>query len=80
MINDILNTLYKTSLISDDKKYKNIINHLTNEIIKLKNEVNNYKAFHDAIIENEIIKYKFNEYESIISNLQQEINVLKNNN
>ena len=53
---------------------------MTNEIIKLKNEVNNYKAFHDAIIENEIIKYKFNEYESIISNLQQEINVLKNNN
>ena len=80
MINDIISALYMNSFMNDDKMYKNIITHLTNEIINLKNELNNYKAFHDAIIENEIIKYKFNEYESIINNLQQEITILKNNN
>ena len=77
MINDILSVVYNNSLVSDYEIYKNIINDLTNEIIKLKNDVNNYKAFHDAILENEAIKYKFNEYESKINDLQDELYRLK---
>lgn len=77
MINDILSVVYNNSLVSDNEIYKNIINDLTNEIIKLKNDVNNYKAFHDAILENEAIKYKFNEYEAKINDLQDELYRLK---
>ncbi len=73
MIDELLQYLHLNSVTSDDT-YKAIVCCLTNEIIKLKLELSEYKAFHDAILENEAIKCKFREYELKIDELQNKIN------
>lgn len=79
MIDELLQYLHLNSVTSDDtydtyEAYKSIVCCLTNEIIKLKLELSEYKAFHDAILENEAIKCKFREYELKIDELQNKIN------
>ena len=79
-MDEILEYLHFDNENKNNNTYKDIINRLTNEIIQLKNELLKYKLFHDAILNNEVIKKKFNEYELLIRDLQHEINNLKNNN
>lgn len=79
-MDEILEYLHLDNENKNNNTYKDIINRLTNEIIQLKNELLKYKLFHDAILNNEVIKKKFNEYELLIRDLQHEINNLKNNN
>lgn len=57
--------------------YKQIIINLTNEINNIKDELKEYKNFHDAIIENNVIQEKFENYEEIIEKLKKENNTLQ---
>ena len=61
------------------KDYINIINQLTNELLIIRDELQQYKNFHDAIIENKIINEKFNSYESEIISLKEKNKELYNN-
>lgn len=61
------------------KDYINIINQLTNELLIIRDELQQYKNFHDAIIENKIINEKFNSYESEIVLLKEKNTELCNN-
>ena len=61
------------------KDYIHIINQLTNELLIVRNELQQYKNFHDAIIENKIINEKFNSYESEIVLLKEKNKELYNN-
>ena len=61
------------------KDYINIINQLTNELLIIRDELQQYKNFHDAIIENKIINEKFNSYESEIVLLKEKNKELYNN-
>ena len=79
-MDEILEYLHIEQENKNEDTYKNIINHLTNEILQLKNELYSYKSFHDAILNNEVIRRKFNEYEFLIRQLKGEINILRNNN
>lgn len=76
MIDELLQYLHLNSVASDDT-YKTIVCCLTNEIIKLKLELSEYKAFHDAILENDAIKMKFREYEIKIEELQNKIDNMR---
>ena len=67
--------------------YKQIIDNLTKEIHCIKKELEQYKNFHDAILENNIIEKKFQDYKKIITDLEKEnhelkskINILDNTN
>ena len=67
-----------SSKIGDEIDYlKNIINKHTETILELENELNTYKKFYENIVENNIINDKFEEYNSIITSLQNENNDLK---
>ena len=67
-----------SSKIEDEIDYlKNIINKHTETILELENELNTYKKFYENIVENNIINDKFEEYNSIITSLQNENNDLK---
>lgn len=57
--------------------YKNIIERYTKHIMELEKELKAYKDFHDAIIEHEIIKQKFLQYENTIQQLLSENNSLR---
>lgn len=61
------------------KDYINIINQLTNELLIIRDELQQYKNFHDAIIENKIINEKFNSYENEIVLLKEKNTELCNN-
>ena len=61
------------------KDYIHIINQLTNELLIVRDELQQYKNFHDAIIENKIINEKFNSYESEIISLKEKNKELYNN-
>ena len=61
------------------KDYIHIINQLTNELLIVRDELQQYKNFHDAIIENKIINEKFNSYESEIVLLKEKNKELYNN-
>ena len=61
------------------KDYIHIINQLTNELLIIRDELQQYKNFHDAIIENKIINEKFNSYESEIISLKEKNKELYNN-
>lgn len=76
MFDEIQQYLQMNSTTSDNT-YKTIICSLTSEIIKLKQELFQYKSFHDAILENEVIKNKFREYELLIKEMNEEIQILK---
>ena len=56
---------------------KNIINKHAETILELENELNTYKKFYESIVENNVINDKFEEYNSIITSLQNENNELK---
>lgn len=56
---------------------KNIINKHAETIFALENELNTYKKFYESIVENNVINDKFEEYNSIITSLQNENNELK---
>lgn len=56
---------------------KNIINRHAETIFELQNELNTYKKFYESIVENNVINDKFEEYNSIITSLQNENNDLK---
>ena len=61
------------------KDYIHIINQLTNELLIVRDELQQYKNFHDAIIENKIINEKFNSYENEIVLLKEKNKELYNN-
>lgn len=56
---------------------KNIINRHAETILELQNELNTYKKFYESIVENNVINDKFEEYNNIITSLQNENNDLK---
>ena len=70
-----MNCLLKNNI--NEIYYKQIINNLTKEIDYIKKELEQYKNFHDAILENNIIEKKFQDYKKIITDLEKENNELK---
>jgi 3-methyladenine DNA glycosylase Tag len=67
-----------SSKLEDENVYlKNIINCHAKTIIELQNELNTYKRFYESIVENNVINDKFEEYNNIITSLQNENNDLK---
>jgi hypothetical protein len=62
---------------ANEQDYKQIIINLTNEINDIKDELEEYKKFHDAILENNVIQEKFEDYEEIIKKLKKENNTLQ---
>ena len=62
---------------ANEQDYKQIIINLTNEINDIKDELEEYKNFHDAILENNVIQEKFEDYEEIIKKLKKENNTLQ---
>ena len=71
-----MNCLLKNNI--NEKYYRQIIINLTKEIHDIKKELEQYKNFHDAILENNVIEKKFQYYQKIISKLEKENNELKN--
>ena len=61
------------------KDYIHIINQLTNELLIIRDELQQYKNIQDAIIENKIKNEKFNSYESEIISLKEKNKELYNN-
>ena len=70
-----LNCLPKQEI--NENNFKNIIIELTKEISNLKEELEQYKNFHDAILENNVIQQKFESYQKVINDLEKENNELK---
>ena len=57
----------------DIKELKIIIENHVNHILELQSELNQYKDFYNAIMNNNVINDKFNEYESKIRSLEEQI-------
>lgn len=62
---------------NNEDEMKNIANKHTEYILKIQEELKNYKDFHDAIIHNDVIMKKFSDYEKKINELESEISALK---
>ena len=60
-----------------EEGYKEVLESMMTHIIKLEEELKMYKAFHDAILENNIIEEKFNDYRKVITKLENENAELK---
>tara|TARA_A100001388_G_scaffold247660_1_gene207328 strand:- start:147 stop:365 length:219 start_codon:yes stop_codon:yes gene_type:complete len=63
---------------TNEKEMRNIINDQALYIIKINEQLQLYKNFHDEILNNEAIQKKFSEYEKTINDLKNEIYNLKN--
>lgn len=57
----------------DKEDLKKIIENHVNHILELQTELNQYKDFYNAIMNNNVINDKFNEYESKIKSLEEQI-------
>lgn len=60
-----------------EEGYREVLESMMSHIIELKEELKMYKAFHDAILENNIIEEKFNDYRKVITKLENENMELK---
>ena len=60
-----------------EEGYKEVLESMMSHIIELEEELKMYKAFHDAILENNIIEEKFNDYRKVITKLENENMELK---
>tara|TARA_B100000674_G_C37491183_1_gene755969 strand:- start:272 stop:490 length:219 start_codon:yes stop_codon:yes gene_type:complete len=60
-----------------EEGYKEVLESMMTHIIELEEELKMYKAFHDAILENNIIEEKFNDYRKVITKLENENAELK---
>lgn len=60
-----------------EEGYKEVLESMMSHIIELEEELKMYKAFHDAILENNIIEEKFNDYRKVITKLESENAELK---
>ena len=62
---------------NNENEIKNIANKHTEYILRIQDELKEYKEFYNAIINNDIINKKFLEYEEKIKFLEKEIYALK---
>tara|TARA_X000000368_G_C22570284_1_gene510369 strand:+ start:131 stop:349 length:219 start_codon:yes stop_codon:yes gene_type:complete len=60
-----------------EEGYREVLESMMSHIIELEEELKMYKAFHDAILENNIIEEKFNDYRKVITKLENENMELK---
>ena len=60
-----------------EEGYKEVLESMMTHIIELEEELKMYIAFHDAILENNIIEEKFNDYRKVITKLENENAELK---
>ena len=60
-----------------EEGYREVLESMMSHIIELEEELKMYKAFHDAILENNIIEEKFNDYRKVITKLENENAELK---
>jgi hypothetical protein len=60
-----------------EEGYKEVLESMMSHIIEIEEELKMYKAFHDAILENNIIEEKFNDYRKVITKLENENMELK---
>ena len=74
-----MNCTFKIDCFSKNKEQEitNISNKHTEYILKMQNELEEYKNFYDAITNNNAISKRFTEYEEIIEELKKEIATLK---
>jgi hypothetical protein len=74
-----MNCTFKIDCFSKNKEEEitNISNKHTEYILKIQNELEEYKSFYDAITSNNAISKRFTEYEEEIENLKKEIALLK---
>lgn len=63
---------------SKESEYKKIIHKHTEYIMKLEKDLIQYKAFHDAILNNNAISDQFNTLNDKIKKLEKENEELKN--
>ena len=62
---------------NNENEIKNIANKHTEYILRIQNELKEYKDFYNAVINNDVINKKFLEYEEKIKILEKEIYALK---
>ena len=62
---------------SNEDEIKDIANKHVEYVQQIQDELNQYKEFHDAIINNDIIMKKFSEYEEKIKQLENELSAYK---
>ena len=62
---------------NNENEIKNIANKHTEYILRIQNELKEYKEFYNAVINNDVINKKFLEYEEKIKILEKEIYALK---
>jgi hypothetical protein len=62
---------------SKEEEIRSISNKHTEYIVKLQNELEEYKSFYNAITNNDVISKRFTEYEKKIEELQKELSSLK---
>jgi hypothetical protein len=60
-----------------EEGYREVLESMMSHIIEIKEELKMYKEFHDAILENNIIEEKFNDYRKVITKLENENMELK---
>jgi len=60
-----------------EEGYKEVLESMMSHIIEIEEELKMYKEFHDAILENNIIEEKFNDYRKVITKLENENMELK---
>ena len=60
-----------------EEGYKEVLESMMSHIIEVEEELKMYKEFHDAILENNIIEEKFNDYRKVITKLENENMELK---
>lgn len=74
-----MNCSFKIDCFSKNKEDEitTISNKHTEYILKIQNELEEYKSFYNAITNNNAISKKFTEYEEIIEELKKEIATLK---
>lgn len=58
----------------DKEDLKKIIENHVNHILELQTELTEYKHFYNAVMNNNVINEKFNEYEDKIKLLEEQIN------
>lgn len=65
------------SNINKELGYKEVLDSMIAHIVEIEEELKMYKSFHDAILENNIIEEKFNDYRKVIEKLENENTELK---